>query len=151
VRQSHPCHPPIFNDETDIWAKRDYFGGTKAKQGVVNALMQGPQEAYEPGEEISRIIYAAVSDCYRVTIEQMALLEPGLSETVCATLMATMREAMDEVVSRGVPKEAARAFLLGHMNILSAVIFEEIFVRQQPSLNVGLYGTEESRTGAGQT
>jgi hypothetical protein len=33
---------------------------------------------------------------------------------------------MDEVVSRGVPKEAARAFLLGHMNILSAVIFEEI-------------------------
>jgi hypothetical protein len=56
----------------------------------------------------------------------MALLEPGLSETVCATLLSTMREAMDEVVARGVPKEAARAFLLGHMNILSAVIFEEI-------------------------
>jgi hypothetical protein len=33
---------------------------------------------------------------------------------------------MDEVISRGVPKDAARAFLLGHMNILSAVIFEEI-------------------------
>jgi predicted component of type VI protein secretion system len=56
----------------------------------------------------------------------MALLEPGLSETVCATLLSTMREAMDEVVARGVPKAAARAFLLGHMNILSAVIFEEI-------------------------
>lgn len=123
---THPCHPPIFNDETDLEAKRDYFGGSKAKQGVVNSLMQGPEEAYELGEEISRIIYAPVSDCYRVTVDQMALLEPGLSETVCATLLATMREAMDEVVSRGVPKEAARAFLLGHMNILTAVIFDEI-------------------------
>jgi hypothetical protein len=123
---THPCHPPIFNDETDLEAKRDYFGGSKAKQGVVNSLMQGPEEAYELGEKISRIIYAPVSECYRVTVDQMALLEPGLSETICATLLATMREAMDEVVSRGVPKEAARAFLLGHMNILSAVIFEEI-------------------------
>ena len=32
----------------------------------------------------------------------------------------------DEVVRRGVPKEAARDFLLGHMNILGAVIFEEV-------------------------
>ena len=24
---AHPCHPPIFNDETDLEAKRDYFGG----------------------------------------------------------------------------------------------------------------------------
>jgi hypothetical protein len=123
---THPCHPPIFNDETELEAKRDYFGGSRAKQGVVNSLMQGPEEAYALGEEISRTIYAPVSDCYRVTVDQMALLEPGLSETVCATLLATMREAMDEVVSRGVPKEAARAFLLGHMNILSAVIFDEI-------------------------
>jgi hypothetical protein len=37
-----------------------------------------------------------------------------------------MREAMDEVVARGVPKPAAREFLLGHMNILAAVIFEEM-------------------------
>ena len=123
---THPCHPSIFNDETDPEAKRDFFGGAKAKQGVVNALMQGPQEAYELGEEISRVIYAPVSECYRVTVEQMALLEPGLSETVCATLLDTLREAMDEVVARGVPREAARAFLLGHMNILSAVIFGEI-------------------------
>ena len=123
---THPCHPPIFNDETDLDAKRDYFGGSKARQGVVNALMQGPDAAYALGEKISKIIYAPVSDCYRVTVDQMALLEPGLSETVCATLLSTMREAMDEVVARGVPKAAARAFLLGHMNILSAVIFEEI-------------------------
>lgn len=123
---THPCHPPIFNDETDIDAKRDYFGGFKARQGVVNALMQGPEDAYALGEEISKIIYAPVSETFRVSVEQMALLEPGLSETVCATLLATLREAMDEVVARGVPKDAARAFLLGHMNILSAVIFDEI-------------------------
>ena len=58
--------------------------------------------------------------------EQMALLEPGLSETVCATLLDVMREAMDEVVARGVPAEAARDFLLGHITILSAVIFKQI-------------------------
>lgn len=123
---THPCHPPIFNDETDLEAKRDYFGGTKAKQSIVSALMQGPDEAYAAGEAIAKVIYAPVSNSFRVTVDQMALLEPGLSETVCATLLATMREAMDEVVARGVPKDAARAFLLGHMNILSAVIFEEI-------------------------
>jgi hypothetical protein len=123
---THPCHPPIFNDETDPGAKRDFFGGSKAKQGIVSALMQGPEEAYKLGEDIAKVIYAPVSSSYRVTVEQMALLEPGLSETVCATLLSTLREAMDEVVARGVPKEAARAFLLGHMNILSAVIFEEI-------------------------
>ena len=35
----------------------------------------------------------------------MALLEPGLSETVCASLLSGMREAMDEVVRRGVDKQ----------------------------------------------
>lgn len=123
---THPCHPPIFNDETDIDAKRDYFGGVKAKQSIVNALMQGPEEAYDLGESIAKVIYAPVSNSYQVTVDQMALLEPGLSETICATLLATMREALDEVVSRGVPKDAARDFLLGHMNILGAVIFDEI-------------------------
>lgn len=123
---THPCHPPIFNDETDIVAKRDYFGGFAAKQGVVNALMQGPEEDYALGEKVGRTIFAPVANSYRVTVEQMALLEPGLSETVCATLLSVMKEAMDEVVSRGVPADAARDFLLGHMNILSAVIFNEI-------------------------
>ena len=42
---THPCHPPIFNDETDIAAKRDHFGGLLAKQHIVSALMQGPESA----------------------------------------------------------------------------------------------------------
>ncbi|WP_152046252.1 phosphogluconate dehydrogenase C-terminal domain-containing protein [Aureimonas psammosilenae] len=122
---THPCHPPIFNDETEMAAKRDFFGGIAAKQHIVSALMQGPDEHYALGEEVAKVIWAPVMRSHRVSVEQMALLEPGLSETVCASLLVVMREAMDEVVKRGVPKEAARDFLLGHMNVLGSVIFEE--------------------------
>ncbi|GGD23083.1 phosphogluconate dehydrogenase C-terminal domain-containing protein [Aureimonas glaciei] len=122
---THPCHPPIFNDETEMAAKRDFFGGVAAKQHIVSALMQGPDAHFALGEEVAKVIWAPVMRSHRITVEQMALLEPGLSETVCASLLAVMREAMDEVVTRGVPKEAARDFLLGHMNVLGAVIFEE--------------------------
>ncbi|MDH6267482.1 pyrroline-5-carboxylate reductase [Rhizobium sp. SG_E_25_P2] len=122
---THPCHPPIFNDETDMAAKKDHFGGVHAKQHIVSALMQGPESEYALGEEIAKTIWAPVMRSHRVTVEQMALLEPGLSETVCASLLVVMKEAMDECVRRGVPKEAARDFLLGHMNVLGAVIFEE--------------------------
>ncbi len=123
---THPCHPPIFNDETEFAAKHDHFGGIAAKQHIVNALMQGPDEAYALGESIARVIWAPVMRSHRVTVEQMALLEPGLSETVCASLLDVMREALDEVVARGVPRQAAYDFLLGHMNILAAVTFGEI-------------------------
>jgi len=123
---THPCHPPIFNDETTAEGRNDHFGGIAAKQHIVSALMQGPESAYALGEEIAKVIWAPVMRSHRVTVEQMALLEPGLSETVCASLLVVMREAMDEVVKRGVPKEAARDFLLGHMNVLGAVIFEEV-------------------------
>tara|TARA_B110000879_G_scaffold112202_1_gene149933 strand:+ start:5969 stop:6799 length:831 start_codon:yes stop_codon:yes gene_type:complete len=123
---THPCHPPIYNDEKTEAGRKDYFGGIAAEQGIVNALMQGPENHYALGEKVGCAIYAPVARSHRVTVEQMALLEPGLSETVCASLLDVMREAMDEVVRRGVPKEAARDFLLGHMNILGAVIFEEV-------------------------
>jgi D-apionate oxidoisomerase len=122
---THPCHPPIFNDETDPAAKKDYFGGVAAKQHIVSALMQGPEDDYALGEEIAKTIWAPVMRSHRVTVEQLALLEPGLSETVCATLFVVMREALDETVRRGVPYEAARDFLLGHMNVLASAIFEE--------------------------
>jgi hypothetical protein len=122
---THPCHPPVFNDETELEAKRDYFGGIAAKQHIVCCVMQGPDEAYAAGEEIARQIWAPVMRSHRCTLEQMALLEPGLSETVCATLLVAMREAMEEVVKRGVPRQAARDFLLGHINVLASVIFEE--------------------------
>jgi len=122
---THPCHPSIFGGG-DEQARLDRFGGLAAPQSIVNSLMQGPEAHYAIGEAIAKVIYAPVLESYRMSVEQMALLEPGLSETVCATLLSVMRDAMDEVVRRGVPKPAARDFLLGHMNILAAVIFEEM-------------------------
>jgi hypothetical protein len=123
---THPCHPPIFNDEATEAGRHDYFGGIAAKQAIVNALMQGPEEHYAVGEEIARTIWQPILRSHRVTVEQMAMLEPGLSETVCATLLAGMKDALDEVVRRGVDRTCARDFLIGHMNILAAVTFEEV-------------------------
>ena len=123
---AHPCHPTIFSPEVHQPGAVDYFGGATAPQSITSALMQGPDSAFDLGEAIAKTIYQPILRSYRLTVDQMALLEPGLSETVCATLLDVMREAMDEVVSRGVPADCARDFLLGHMTILSAVIFKQI-------------------------
>jgi hypothetical protein len=123
---THPCHPPIFNDEVELAAKRDYFGGIAAKQAIVNALMQGPEAHYAVGEAIAKVIWQPILRSHRVTVDQMAMLEPGLSETVCATLLVAMKDALDEVVRRGVDRTTARDFLLGHLNILAAVVMEEV-------------------------
>ncbi len=122
---THPCHPPLFNDETDMAAKKDYFGGIKAKQHIVSALMQGPESDYAKGEAIARTIWAPVMRSHRVTVEQLAMLEPALAETMCASLLEIMREGIDEVVRRGVDRQAALDFLLGHINVLASVIFGE--------------------------
>jgi len=123
---THPAHPPVFNDETDPEARRDFFGSGKAKQAIVCALMQGPEEDYRRGETITRRIFGPILRSHRVTVEQMAMLEPALSETVAATCLTVIREAMDEAVRRGVPAEAARDFLMGHINIELAIVFNEI-------------------------
>ena len=120
---THPCHPPIVNDETDMEAKYDFYGGIKAKQHIVCALMQGPDEDYARGEAIARTIFAPVMRAHRVTVEQMAILEPALSETFVLTCMYMMREAIDEAIRRGVPEQAAIDFILGHMNINTAILF----------------------------
>ena len=120
---THPCHPPIFNDETDPKAKTDYFGGVYAKQNIVCALMQGPEAHYAECEEIARRIYKPVMRAHRCTVEQIAILEPALSETVGATLALALKEATDEAVRRGVPKQAAVDFIIGHLNIELAIAF----------------------------
>ena len=120
---THPCHPPIFNDETEPKAKTDYFGGVHAKQHIVCALMQGPELHYAECEEIARQIYKPVMRAHRCTVEQLAILEPALSETVGATFALALREATDEAVRRGVPKQAAIDFIIGHLNIELAIAF----------------------------
>ncbi len=123
---THPAHPPIYNDETDPEARRDYFGSGKAKQAIVNALMSGPEEDYARGEKIARKLWGPVLRSHRVTVEQMAILEPVLSETVTATCLTIIREAVDEAAERGVPFEAARDFVLGHINVELAILFDEL-------------------------
>ena len=120
---THPCHPPIFNDETEPAAKSDFFGGIHAKQHIVCALMQGPEEDYARCEEVARRSYAPVMRSHRCTVEQLAILEPALSETVGATLALVLREATDEAVRRGVPEQAAHDFMMGHLNIELAIAF----------------------------
>lgn len=120
---THPCHPPIFNDETDAAARGDYFGGVHAKQHIVCALMQGPEAHYEVGEAVARAIFAPVMSAHRCTVEAIAILEPALSETIGATFALTLREATDMAVSKGVPAEAAKDFILGHLNIELAIAF----------------------------
>lgn len=123
---THPAHPPLFNDETDPEARSDFFGSGRAKQSIVNALVHGPEEDYDRGEALAGKMFAPVLRSHRVTVEQMALLEPALTETVAATCITVVREAMDEVIRRGVPAQAARDFLLGHLRIELAILFDEM-------------------------
>ena len=120
---THPCHPPLFGNETELAAQTDYFGGIHAKQGIVCALIQGPEEHFDLCEEIARTIYAPVVRSHRCTIEHIAILEPALSETIGATLAMALREATDAAVRRGVPQAAAMDFMLGHLNIELAIAF----------------------------
>ncbi len=123
---THPCHPPVFNDEVAPEAKRDFFGGIAAKQHIVCTLMQGPETAYALGEEIARQMFAPVMRAHRVTVDQMAILEPVLSETVTGTCLTIIREALDEAVKLGVPEQAARDFVLGHIGVEIAIVFQEL-------------------------
>ena len=120
---AHPCHPPLFNDEIEPDAKKDYFGGIAAKQNIICALAQGPDEHYAICEQIARDFYRPVMRSHRCTIEQMAILEPALSESVGATFAKVLKDATDEAARRGVPYQAAEDFLLGHLTILLAVAF----------------------------
>jgi len=123
---AHPSHPSVFNWEPTPEAQADFFGGTLAKQTIVCALMQGPETDYELGESVAKTMYAPVSKAFKITMEQMALLEPALVETLSSSCLDLVREGMEEIIKRGVPADAARAFLLGHINIQLAVLFKEL-------------------------
>jgi hypothetical protein len=121
---THPCHPSVFGGETEPAAQNDFFGGVRARQNIVCSLVQGPEEKYALGEAIARAIYAPVVNSHRCTAQQMAILEPVLSETVLGTCLTIVREAMDEAVKLGVPEAAARDFLLGHLKVELGIVFQ---------------------------
>ena len=120
---THPCHPHILEVQETKEAQEDYFGGIAAPQGIVCALIQGPEEPYALCEEIAKIIYAPVARSHRCSLQDIAVLEPALSETVAATMSLALREATDRAVSMGVPEAAAHDFVLGHLKIELAIAF----------------------------
>jgi D-apionate oxidoisomerase len=123
---THPCHPSVFDHFQSESERTDFFGGVHARQAIVCALMQGPEEHYAIGEELARTIYAPVTRSHRITVEQMALLEPAMAETVGICLVMALREALDEAVKRGVPREAAEDFMFGHIRIELAIAFGRV-------------------------
>ena len=56
----------------------------------------------------------------------MALLEPALVETLAQTCVEVIHRGFEKVVEQGVPREAARDFVLGHLRIQIAVLFGEV-------------------------
>lgn len=123
---THPAHPSIFNWEPEAEKMKDHFGGVSAKQAIVCALMKGNDENYLAGEKLACTFYAPVWRSHRITVEQMGLLEPALVETLASTCVYVIREGLNEVIKKGVPPEAARDFLLGHLRIQMAVLFNEL-------------------------
>jgi hypothetical protein len=123
---THPCHPSIFNWEAEEEKMKDHFGGIAAKQSIVCALMHGKAEDYIRGEKLACTFYAPIFRSHKITVEQMGLLEPALVETLASTCVYVIRQGLEEVIKKGVPADAARDFLLGHLRIQMAVLFNEL-------------------------
>lgn len=122
---AHPCHPSFSTAETNMNDEdTDWFGGQgRDTQDIVCALHQGPEEEYAKGETIARDMYAPVRDAHQVTTEQMAILEPALVETLLATCLYAIHEGYERAVKMGVPEDAAREMLFGHLRIELGIIF----------------------------
>lgn len=116
---AHPCHPSVFLERTtkEEWA--DTFGGAGAPQNVVAAIDDdAPTGARDRAEAVIRTMYAPVIDVHWVTVHQLAVLEPTLVETVACMIGTLLAEALHETVHTvGVPEEAAKAILFGHVQI----------------------------------
>lgn len=123
---AHPCHPSVFNWEPTEEAFRDFYGGISAKQSIVVALMHGNEQQYAIGEKVAQDMYSPIDKTYRITLEQMAILEPAMVETLAQTCMEVIKEGFDRIVELGVPEAAARDFVLGHLRIQMAVLFKEV-------------------------
>jgi hypothetical protein len=121
---THPCHPGLFTEQETPEAKADMFGGVAAKQDIVIALLQGKDEQFQMAEQICRQMFAPVVKAHRITVEQMAILEPAMAEVVGASCATLLKEALDEAVRCGVPEEAASAFMFGHLKIMLAIVFK---------------------------
>lgn len=120
---THPCHPSVFDHFETAEERNDFFGGVHARQAIVCALMQGPEEHYAVGESLAKEFYGPVTRSHRITVEQMAILEPTMAETCGIALVRALREVLEEAVRRGVPRAAAEDFMYGHIKVELGIAF----------------------------
>ncbi len=140
---THPCHPGLFTEQETPEAKADMFGGVAAKQDIVIALLQGKDEQFQIAEQICKQMFAPVVKAHRITVEQMAILEPAMAEVVGASCATLLKEALDEAVRCGVPEEAASAFMFGHLKIMLAIVFKSTNPFSDACYRAIEYGTEK--------
>jgi D-apionate oxidoisomerase len=118
---AHPCHPSVFLQRKTEAELNDTFGGIAAAQDVVAALESGNEDKIRIAEEVIRLMYAPVVDVHWVTVKQLAYLEPTLVEVVACMIGDLLNDALQETVHNvGVPEPAARAMLLGHIQVALA-------------------------------
>jgi hypothetical protein len=139
---THPCHPGLFTEQETPEARADVFGGVAAKQDIVIALLQGSEDNFRTAEHICRHMFAPVVKAHRITVEQMAILEPAMAEVVGASCVTLIKEALDEAIRRGVPEEAATAFMLGHLQIELAILFRSSNPFSDAAIRAIRYGSE---------
>lgn len=119
---AHPCHPPFFTEQQTPAARRDYFGGI-AVQDIIVSLIGGSEESFAEGVDLCKAMFAPVRNAHRVTSEQFALLEPAMSEIVVGAAAQWMKDSLELVIEKGVPRAAAEAFMAGHAQVALAIVF----------------------------
>ncbi|PIF21965.1 phosphogluconate dehydrogenase C-terminal domain-containing protein [Candidatus Pantoea floridensis] len=121
---AHPCHPSVFLERYTKEEHADAFGGIAAVQHVAASYESGSDAQKAELSKVISVMYGPVEHVHWVTVTQLAYLEPTLVETVACMVGAFMKEALDETVKHsGVPEEAAKAMLYGHIQIALAVAF----------------------------
>jgi D-apionate oxidoisomerase len=118
---AHPCHPSVFLQRKTEAELNDTFGGIAAPQDVVAALESGDAEKQATVEKVIRLMYAPVLGVHWVTAKQLAYIEPILVEVVACMIGDLLNDALQETVHTvGVPEPAARAMLMGHVQVALA-------------------------------
>lgn len=118
---AHPCHPSVFLQRKTEAELNDTFGGVAARQDVVAAMESGNPDKQAVAEEVIRQMYAPVVDVHWVTVKQLAYLEPTLVEVVACMVGDLLNDALQETINTvGVPEAAAKAMLLGHVQVALA-------------------------------
>ena len=125
---THPTHPPLYSllDEPSPEARRDYWGGGRAHQSLVFATAWGSENDAAIVQRVATDMFAPITACHRITVDQMAMLEPALSETLTNGCISMIREGLDWVIAAGVPEAAARDFCMGHLQIGIALLFGQL-------------------------